>query len=202
MIKFTSREIWDILISMIVIAGTFAYVFRGINNGDFISLIPITMVAAGLGFLLHELAHKFVAMSYGYYAQYQLWVQGLLFAILTAAFFGVVMALPGAVYTYGNMSVEENGKISVAGPLVNIILAIIFFVLLQLVTFSQVITTICFLGFFINSFLAFLNLIPVSILDGTKIIKWNPIVWGITMFISFLLMIPYILSVISYLRLF
>ena len=117
MVNFTSHEIRDIIISMLVIAGVFAYVFRNINQGDFISLIPVTLVAVGLGFVLHELAHKFVAIKYGFYAEYRLWVEGLVLAIVTAAF-GFVFAAPGAVYIHGQyISKEENGKISIAGPL-------------------------------------------------------------------------------------
>jgi len=33
------------------------------------------------------------------------------------------------------------------------------------------------LGFYVNSFLAMINLIPISMLDGAKIIRWNPIIW-------------------------
>ena len=43
------------------------------------------------------------------------------------AFLGFVFAAPGAVYTYANyMNDEINGKISIAGPIVNIIIALIF----------------------------------------------------------------------------
>ena len=69
MVKFTAREVRDIIISMVVIALIFAYIFSGrnlSNLSNFISLIPITFIAVGLGFVLHELAHKFVAIRYGF----------------------------------------------------------------------------------------------------------------------------------------
>jgi Zn-dependent protease len=199
MVNFTSREIRDIIISMLVIAGVFAYVFRNINQGDFISLIPVTLVAVGFGFVFHELAHKFVAIRYGFYAEYRLWVEGLILAIITATF-GFVFAAPGAVYIHGQyISREENGKISIAGPLTNITLAIIFFILIQFLSFSPILSLICGLGFTINSFLAFFNLLPVFMLDGAKVLKWNPVIWVITTGVAFIMMAyPYI---ISYLRL-
>ncbi|EKQ55325.1 MAG: Zn-dependent protease [Methanobacterium sp. Maddingley MBC34] len=199
MVNFTSHEIRDIIISMLVIAGVFAYVFRSINQGDFISLIPVTLVAVGLGFVLHELAHKFVAIKYGFYAEYRLWVEGLVLAIVTAAF-GFVFAAPGAVYIHGQyISKEENGKISIAGPLTNIALAVIFFVLIQFVSFSPILALVCSLGFTINSFLAFFNLLPIGILDGAKVLKWNPVIWVVITGIAFIMMVyPYI---ISYMRL-
>ena len=199
MVNFTSHEIRDIIISMLVIAGVFAYVFRGINQGNFISLIPVTLVAVGFGFVLHELAHKFVAVRYGFYAEYRLWVEGLVLAIVTAAL-GFVFAAPGAVYIHGQyISREENGKISIAGPLTNIALAVIFFVSIQFVSFSPILALVCSLGFTINSFLAFFNLLPIGILDGAKVLKWNPVIWVATTGIAFIMMVyPYI---ISYMRL-
>jgi len=199
MVNFTSHEIRDIIISMLVIGGVFAYVFRNINQGDFISLIPVTLIAVGFGFVFHELAHKFVAIRYGFYAEYRLWVEGLVLAIVTAAF-GFVFAAPGAVYIHGQyISNEENGKISIAGPLTNIAMALIFFVILQFASFSPILALVCSLGFTINSFLAFFNLLPVFMLDGAKVLKWNPIIWVITTGIAFLMVAyPYI---ISYMRL-
>ena len=195
MVNFTSHEIRDILISMLVIAGVFAYVFRGINQGDFISLIPVTLVAVGFGFVFHELAHKFMAIRYGFYAEYRLWVEGLVLAIVTAAL-GFVFAAPGAVYIHGEyISKEENGKISIAGPLTNIAMAAIFFVLIQFVSASTLLTLVCSLGFMINSFLAFFNLLPVAMLDGAKVLKWNPVIWIVTIGIAFIMMAyPYILQ--------
>ncbi len=195
MVNFTSREIRDILISMLVIAGVFAYVFRSINQGDFISLIPVTLVAVGFGFVFHELAHKFMALRYGFYAEYRLWVEGLILAIVTAAL-GFVFAAPGAVYIHGEyISKEENGKISIAGPLTNIALAAIFFILIQFISLSPLLLLVCSLGFMINSFLAFFNLLPVFMLDGAKVLKWNPVIWVVTIGIAFIMMAyPYILQ--------
>ncbi len=34
-------------------------------------------------------------------------------------------------------------------------------------------------GLMINMWIAFFNLIPFGPLDGAKIIRWNPLVWGI-----------------------
>jgi Zn-dependent protease len=191
MVKFTSREIRDIIISMSVIALIFAYLFSGRNlsNPAFIYFIPITFVAVGLGFVLHELAHKFVAMRYGFWAEYRLWVQGLIFAVITA-FFGFVFAAPGAVYIHGEyISKEQNGKISLAGPATNIILAALFFMLMLFFPSFPILAVLGKLGFMVNSFLALFNLIPFSILDGAKVFKWNPLIWLATALVSFLMVI-------------
>jgi len=195
MVNFTSREIRDITISMLVIAGVFAYVFSGDTQSNFLYLIPVTLIAVGFGFVFHELAHKFVAIKYGFHAEYRLWTWGLVLAIISAAV-GFVFAAPGAVYIYGyDISREENGKISIAGPLTNIALAVIFFILLQFLSFSPILSLICGLGFTINSFLAFFNMLPILILDGAKVLKWNPVVWVITTGIALIMVAyPYIIS--------
>lgn len=182
MIRFTSREIFDIIVSMSVIALIFAYLFSGRNlsSPEFFYLIPITFIAVGLGFVLHELAHKFMAIKYGFYAEYRLWVEGLIFAVITAAF-GFVFAAPGAVYIHGEyISREQNGKISLAGPATNIILAVLFLLIIYYFPLSPLIKILGALGFTVNSFLALFNLIPFSILDGAKVFRWNPLIWAAT----------------------
>ncbi|MBP2046170.1 site-2 protease family protein [Methanobacterium aggregans] len=203
MIKFTAHEVRDILISMTVIAAIFAYIFSiGSSNviENVIYLIPATFIAAGLGFVLHELAHKFVAIRYGFRAEFRMWVQGLILAIVMAAF-GFVFAAPGAVYIQGEyISREENGKISIAGPLTNMVLAVFFLALMPLVSTSPAdllsyeISNIILLGFAINSFLAFFNLIPVAILDGAKVLKWNPVIWGIVTVFALILTVKAFLT--------
>jgi len=174
--RFTSREIRDLIISMVIITVLFAYIFSGRTLPSF-SLILVTFIAVGLGFILHELAHKFVAMRYGFWAEYRLWVEGLIFAIITAAL-GFLFVAPGAVYIHGEyISREQNGKISASGPATNLILAGLFFLLLYYFPSGELVTTIGVLGFYVNSFLAMINLIPISMLDGAKIIRWNPIIW-------------------------
>lgn len=196
MVKFTSREIRDITISLAVIAFVFAYLFSGrdIFNPNFIFYIFITLVAVGLGFVLHELAHKFMAIRYGFYAEYRMWVEGLILAIFTA-FFGFIFVAPGAVYIHGDyISKEQNGKISLAGPATNLILATIFLLLMPLFSsptdlITAILLRITQVGVTVNSFLALYNLIPFSIFDGAKIFKWNPLIWVATAVLALLLVI-------------
>lgn len=187
MVSFTSHEIRDLIISLLIISGLFAYIFsRGAPDilSIFIGFFPITLVAVGLGFVLHELAHKFVAMRYGYPAEYKMWLNTLVLAIILAIPTGVVLALPGAVVTYGDISKEENGKISVSGPLTGIALALIFLFLLQF-KLDSYFYLLFFMGFFFNSYLALLNLIPVWMLDGKKVLEWNRGIWLATTSLAF-----------------
>lgn len=187
MVKVTSREIRDIVISMTVISFIFAYIFAGRNLNAIILWFPITILVVGLGFVLHEMAHKYVAIHYGYWAEYRMWVGGLLLALVAAFAIGFVFAAPGAVYIHGNyIRTSENGKISLSGPATNIILALLF-LSIPLFFPNSTFVLIGIIGASINSFLAFFNLIPFSMLDGAKIFRWNPIIWIITMGIAVIL---------------
>lgn len=195
MFRFTGKEIRDLIISFIVIALGFTILY---SNGDYshITLIfPIVMIGVGVGFIFHELGHKFVAMHYGYYAEYEFWPTGLLIA-LASSFFGFIFAAPGAVVIYSNgMEERTNGIISIAGPIVNIILGLIFFLILgSLGNFvytetGAIVYLICVLGTRINFFLAAFNLLPIPPLDGSKVMAWSVPVWLITFAIAAILVL-------------
>lgn len=191
MFKFTSSEIRDLIIAFIVISLCFAIANGGRDTNAVLSILPIVMVGVGAGFILHELGHKYVSMKYGYWAEFKLWPQGLIFALVTS-FFGFVFAAPGAVYTYANYITDEiNGKISIAGPIVNIMLALVFLAIATAVypsafnsETSLLIFVICSIGYSINSFLAVFNLLPIGNLDGSKVLTWNFGIWIITIAIA------------------
>lgn len=187
MVKFTAREIRDILISLFVISLAFDYILTGRDLNATIAYFGYTVVVVGFAFVLHELAHKFVAIRYGYSAEYKTWFQGLILALITS-YFGFVFAAPGAVYVRGyNIKPSENGIISLAGPVTNIILAVLFLMSIPLAS-QYGISRIAMLGVYINSFFAVFNLIPLVVLDGAKIFRWNPLIWIATMILALILL--------------
>jgi len=135
---------------------------------------------------LHELGHKIVAQRYGCFAEFRSFDQMLILAVLMS-FFGFVFAAPGAVMINGPVGVRRNGKISAAGPVVNLILAIAFLwvLLMQPVGILKV---IAFYGFFINSWLALFNMLPFWNFDGKKVLRWNKKVYGIIVAVALGLM--------------
>ena len=84
--------------------------------------LPI-FAAVMTGFLLHELAHKWMAQKYGCWAEYRGNRNGLLLALLMGAF-GFLIAAPGAVMVAGHVTPRQHGHIAAVGPLTNIALAL------------------------------------------------------------------------------
>lgn len=195
MFRFTGKEIRDLIISFIVIALGFTILYSNGDYSHFTLIFPVVMIGVGAGFIFHELGHKFVAMHYGYYAEYELWPTGLLIALLSS-FFGFIFAAPGAVVIYSQgMDEKTNGLISIAGPLVNIALGLIFFLILGSLgdyvytDTGAIVYLICMLGTRINFFLAAFNLLPIPPLDGSKVMSWSVPIWLITFAVAAILVL-------------
>lgn len=136
----------------------------------------IALVTVGPGFVLHELSHKFVARRYGFWAEFRMWPQMLFLAILMSLS-GFLFAAPGATYISGtNISKSENAKISVAGPLTNVAIALLFVPLLWM---GNVLGYIGGVGIWVNVWLATFNLIPLGPLDGAKVFRWSIPAWAL-----------------------
>ena len=181
-ITFSEEELNDLLWAWAAITLAFAIVLtvRGAGLGFTANLI-VTGLTVGIAFLFHELGHKIVAQKYGCWAEFRKFTLGLILA-LAMSFMGFIIAAPGAVMISGFISREQNGKIAVAGPLVNIGLAILFFMtgifLPQIIGELPVLLgQIVFYGFFINAWLALFNMIPFPPLDGSKVMAWSFPVW-------------------------
>ena len=192
MFKVTTNELRDLIIAFIFISLSFSILYSGRNVALLQSIFPVVMIGLGLGFVLHELGHKFASMHYGYWAEFKLWPTGLIFALISS-FFGFVFAAPGAVYTYAGHNLDEktNGIISIAGPAVNIALALVFLLIGAAIyapahynTTMQFIFIVCCLGYSTNSYLAVFNLIPIWNLDGSKVMRWNIGIWIVTIAIA------------------
>lgn len=177
MFKFSKREIIDLIISFLVLSLAFSILFTRPKYLNELIILPISMIGVGSSFIFHEIAHKLIAMHYGYWAEFKLWIEGLIIAI-GSSFLGFIFAAPGAVYIHGEyIDDRENGIISSAGPLTNIVLAVIFFLVIPVVSGNQFLHIASILGFKINSFIAIFNLIPLGPLDGRKIFRWDPLIW-------------------------
>jgi len=137
---------------------------------------------ATLAFILHEFGHKFVGIKLGNWSEFRLIK---IFAILTALSIIPINPLkivcPGAVQVTGDTKPPNMGKIALAGPLVNLIQAILFIILADLLsTPADQIFKILIIAVYLNSFLGIFNLIPLGPLDGLKIVRWNKLIYLIS----------------------
>jgi Zn-dependent protease len=157
-----------------------------IFNERFVSQLLIAALTAGVGILLHELAHRVVARGYGARAHFIANNAWLVLSIVVA-FGGFFIAAPGAVWHTGTRSVQQGGLIAVAGPATNIVLALLFLIAAFVVPPFGFLAQLCAVGYSINAFLAFFNMLPFGPFDGAKVFAWNKIVWGAVIGLSLLM---------------
>jgi Zn-dependent protease len=198
--RISRREEYDLFIAWIAISFAFAIIFlRGTGRVDpVLALIylGISLLTVGIGFILHEMAHKFTAIKYGFWAEFRKDNIMLVVAVALAALAGVVFAAPGATVIYSNsadgrgITREQNGKLSAAGPIVNLLLCIPFAALLIVgfgaSTFTgNILFMIGMVGLQVNAMIAAFNMLPVSVLDGRKVLAWNKPVFVILIVAAF-----------------
>jgi len=176
-LKFSEEEKKHLLMAIGALTLAFTLLLGQGSDLSIIIIIGLSFVAVVTGFLLHEMGHKIVAQRYGCWAEFRAWTFGLLLAVISGLM-GFLFEAPGAVYIRGYLSKEENGKVSAAGPLMNVTVASFLLPILFLIPgipieISTLIWMICYLNVFIGGF----NMIPIPPLDGSKIIRWNPGIW-------------------------
>jgi Zn-dependent protease len=195
--SFSAHEVRDIIIAWLGLGIAFSIVFTGglisgfsghltVQQGNNtivfspLTVLAVALVTVGLGFVLHELMHKFVSERYGFRAEFRMWPQGLVLALFLATFTGFVFAAPGATYIDGyGLRTRENGIISLAGPLTNVVISVLFLpvYLAGLYSGNATLFVAGYLGSYINVFLAAFNMLPIMPLDGAKVWRWHKPIW-------------------------
>jgi len=186
-LTFSPQEKKDLIVSWLTLSLAFAVMINPyfFNITSFIVSLPIALVAVGTGFVLHELAHREAAKHFGFHSEFRAWYGGLALAVglavVTQGQF--LFAAPGATYFIGeNVSRKQNGIISAAGPITNLIVGLSLILIgSQLEGFFQ--TVFVYAGI-INFMFAAFNLIPFLMLDGAKVIAWKPLLWGALILIA------------------
>jgi len=194
-LQFSEREIRDLAIAWLALGVAFTLLLEreivaaldlggqltGLNPVAVAETLLVSLLTVGVGFLLHELAHKVVAVRFGQAAAFRADYRMLGFAVV-GALVGFLFAAPGAVVHRGRITARENGLIALAGPVTNLLLAVVF-----LVPFAAALSAgtggflwdVAYRGLQINLLLAGFNMLPFGPLDGRKIRAWSTLVWAV-----------------------
>jgi len=183
---FSGTEIRDLLVAWLALGVAFTLFFvngaSGIGRILAAGVFPplfVALATAGVAFLLHEVAHKVVAVRYDQVAEFRA-DKSMLFLAVMSSLLGFIFAAPGAVHHRGRLTPREHGHIALAGPAANLGLMVAFVPLFALggVVESDLVTVLGSRGIAINAFLAAFNLVPYGPLDGKTVMGWSKPVWA------------------------
>ncbi len=170
-------EIVNIIIATLVVG----YIFTGLFNirkrdvldayikrFDWRDFWFSCMVAAP-GIILHEMAHKFVALGFGLGAVFHISSFGLVLGVLLKLFgSGFIILAPGYVEIFGANS-SQMIITAFAGPFMNLLMwGLAFFVLKYKKNITRKEAILWSLGSHINKWLFIFNILPIPPLDGYK----------------------------------
>lgn len=170
MALITLMEVWN----MVLISGVLGFIFMdsirkfgsvGFNWNDFIFAALITAP----GIILHEFAHKFVAMFFGFDAVFKASYFGLILGIfLKVVGSPLILFAPGYVIFSGGSGLQ-NSLVAFSGPFMNLLIFLIALIILKYGDVKKKMYYILYLTKQINLFLFIFNMLPIPPLDGYKV---------------------------------
>jgi len=181
---FSVWEVIQIIITIFAVGFIFSPWRPGYFNSDLetqdqgyeriIKAIGFGAAIAAPAVLFHELAHKFLALHFGFTATYSASFIGLAIGIALKLFSpGFIFFLPGYVSISGHGTPLQFGLVALAGPLTNLALFLIFLILAK-VSANQPNSSISKYSIIweisksINLWLFIFNMLPIPGLDGFK----------------------------------
>jgi Zn-dependent protease len=163
--RFSGFEIKELVKSLVGVSLIFGIATVGLNL-KLIAALPLMLFTAGVGFLFHELAHKYLAQRYHCWAEFRANNGALLIGLLLS-FTGFVLIAPGGVFIHG-ATAKQHGRIAFSGPFMNLLVALAF------LGFNLWFPSVIFAyGFRINALLCAFNLIPFPPFDGFSVWRWS-----------------------------
>jgi Zn-dependent protease len=185
-VSFSYKELKHIAVAAALVIGI------GFSIGIYATLLPsfagfrfqwtypmmgVFAVIMLASFLTHEFGHKIIAQKRGLWAEFRLTTFG---AVLTFAsvFLPIRMIAPGAMMISGSLRGKDDlVKISIAGPITNLIYSVVFIGLAFLLPIPLNWGLMLLFAAYINAFMAVFNLVPFGVLDGYKIFSSNKKLW-------------------------
>ena len=186
-VRFGKIELRHLVVgtALVTAAGASFFIRSPLAIG--VSGLVLASVLFALGFILHELAHKYVAQGYGLWAEFRLNATGLVLTAISV-FSPIKFIAPGAVMIAGFADKSRMGRTAIAGPLVNIVISAGLLIVMPIFRGSLIYLALL-AGAAINAFLALFNLIPFAVFDGQKVYAWNRRYWTTLFVLSLVLTI-------------
>jgi Zn-dependent protease len=141
------------LIAWSLAEGVFPSQNPGLSHGTYIAMAIVAAVLFLASILLHELGHSLVARR-----------EGIEVDSITLWLFGGVSQIKGRFKSAG-----DEFRVAISGPLVSIVLGVLFVLIALAPVPSSVDGVAAWLGY-INLILAVFNLLPASPLDGGRVL--------------------------------
>jgi Zn-dependent protease len=178
------QEISEMGVAWIIMAGVILYLTR--RNLTGINELFVYLIVFGIIFFTHEMSHKLTAIKFGARANFRISKEGLML-LLVSLIIGFPILAVGAVFWWGEAaySTRLRGRASAAGPISNIVLAGIFYIIAsinpiispQQPEIASILSDVGNIGVSLNTFLGLFNLLPIGMLDGAKVLAWDGRVW-------------------------
>jgi len=190
-VRFSNTEIKHLIIGTALVTAAGVSFLRLSFLTDTVSSIfalAIATVIFAMGFILHELSHKYVAQRHGLWAEFRVNTMGVALTAISI-FSPLKFIAPGAVVISGFADKDRMGLTALAGPVINLIITIGLLAALPAVPPASLLYAPLLAGAAINAFLALFNLIPFAIFDGKKIYNWNRTYWALMFIVALVLTI-------------
>ena len=176
--RFSQKEIQHLAVAALLVIGVgLSWVIfsdsYGNGRADYAMLMLFTTIFTA-SFFIHEIAHKTVAQRYGLWAEFRMTQMGAMLTLISILS-PIKFISPGAVMVSGYADKQKIGRISIAGPMTNIVLSAVFLAagFLVPVQFGLLLVR----GAAFNAWIALFNLIPFGVFDGLKVFLWDKRIW-------------------------
>ncbi|MEM4454924.1 MAG: hypothetical protein QXT28_09455 [Thermofilaceae archaeon] len=165
--RLEESEWVDILISIVALSIAFSY--PSLVN------LPFVFIGVASSFIPHELAHRAVAIEMGYRARYRLSPWSTFATIVLSMLTGGVVKFgaTGAVEIRERVNREDMVQIALAGPLMNLVVAVFSTLLTPLAPLVLPLVALS------NVCVGVSNLLSVPPLDGYHVYRYSPRIWAI-----------------------
>lgn len=186
----TIREIIDIVIMTFAIGYIFSTFIKRepvegydpikfYQKNKFWEDLKFGAMIAAPAVVLHELAHKFVAMSFGAVATLHAPLGWYLVIIVLRMLNFPLLFFVGGYVTHTGLPALQSSFVSVAGPLINLVLYLVFMGLIKFRLVHRKHYRLLGISAKLNLFLAVFNMIPIPGFDGYHFFRSLMVYFGL-----------------------